>query len=203
MIKMDADLPRIFKRIQEEYNIEDITQDNINTFLNNKPAHKRTDIWYENGRKRERIVNVPFSSRKDYYAKDMGQISKIYEKADREPKEAEKEYSSYKNKYNLTAENKDKVDSKLGDGYTDKAIEYADKGDITAFKTLKTTNKESQDKIDNYAYNTVWKKIREYRDSKDISGLNSLKSQISGLRDESELDRDITDEIGKIERLNS
>jgi len=183
---MDADAQaRIFERVQIEYPIDEITVENVNEIMNNR-AHSRTDKWKEDGRTRTRDVQVRFSAKKDAIARDMAQISKIYNDAG-QPDKAEqvsREYDDFQ--YELTQANIDKMEARLTESVREVIDRFVDRQDFSGLKSKQFSleNKDilvdSKNIQDNQLYNLAGSIMRDARDSKDIGRLERLRDEVRG-----------------------
>jgi hypothetical protein len=204
---MDAeDQARVLDRIQEKFDIDEITEDNILEFMRYKPKGTlREYTWQEHVwrgnvktaemRTRTETYKTKGSGRQIPIAQMMGKISDIYDKADTQDlNKTDKDYREYIKKFKLTEKNKDEVLDKV----KDKLIDLQDNLDIKSLARIKVKETEFKQQYENRFFNTAMTRFRELRDANDKQGLQNLKSELSG----TVVDREITPEIDRIlERL--
>jgi len=68
----------------------------------------------------------------------------------------------------------------------DELISLQERGDISGLKSI-SVRPELEEQKENRMFNAAMSKARELRDTNNVNGLNDLKSQISGIRDETEV----------------
>jgi len=184
----EVDQARIFGRIQEKFDIEDITQTTINEYLKNKPQIEREYTWEERRRgklrtRTRKYKTKGFSSKKDAIAKDMSGISRIYEDAKTKVTKPSNEFSAFGKKWVITPENQNKIKDRI----TDRLIDLQEDSDLSGLKEIEVKDKEIQEQVDNRTFNTAMQRQRELRDEVDIKGLQDLKGEVRGIKDETEI----------------
>lgn len=186
---MDSqDQARVFKRVQERFNIDEINPDNVNEYLRNKPSGNRTYEWQERKHghlvKRERTVYVKFSNKKDAIAKKMGEASNIYNDARKYGKlggsnKVQKRLSDFE--YTLTDKNLELINTADFNRASELMEDLFNSGNISGYK-VSFTNSRVQERADNEVANLVNEKARVLRDQGDIGSLEDLRDEAKGIK---------------------
>jgi hypothetical protein len=167
-----TDVDEIFKRVQKEYDVDKLTQANIEYFLSQDGKH-------------------PVTSGRKTIAQELSVANKVYEKA-ADPNtaaKAQEEYVDFDSTFTLTQRNKDKIESRLASTFKSvqirTQIEKAEKisdlpkeSDLEGLQVdksdLKTKLSEKKDEL----RVVIREKLDRYVERQDFSGLAKESSDL-------------------------
>lgn len=176
---MDAEAQvRVFKRVQETYSIDQMTRENINEIMKNRSGTTTWTEKRESGKLRTRTETVKFSARKDAIARDMSQISSIFEQA--RTQDVQTELDTFDSRYPLTSSNKSLVEDRILEAIRGQTDTYFDTQDFSGLKNVQVSSNRATEIRDNQLYNLAGAIITDSRRSGDVARLEALRSEVQG-----------------------